>query len=92
MWHGHQLDATKNYRAVNPSVLHDASSEGLLIRRSFAIHDGESHYVRRTSSIHAGSSIDVIESKLSRLPRLLDERARARSVRKRRRRVVGDSS
>ena len=37
MWHGHQLDATKNYRAVNPSVLHDASSEGILIRRSFAI-------------------------------------------------------
>ncbi len=54
---------------VNPSVLHDASSEEILIRRSFAIHDGESHYLRRTSSIHAGSSIDVIESKLSRLPR-----------------------
>ncbi len=69
MWHGHQLDATKNYRAINPSVLHDASCEGILIRRSFAIHDGESHYLRRTSSIHAGSSIDVIESKLSRLPR-----------------------
>ena len=73
MWHGHQLDATKKLSgAVNPSVLHDASSEGILIRRSFAIHDGESHYVRRTSSIHAGSSIDVIESKLSRLRRLLD--------------------
>ena len=61
MWHGHQLDATKKL-SVNPSVLHDASSEEILIRRSFAIHDGESHYVRRTSSIHAGSSIDVIES------------------------------
>ena len=38
---------------------------------SFAIHAGESRSVRRTSSIHAGSSIEIIESKLSRLPRLL---------------------
>ena len=68
MWHGHQLDATKKL-SVNPSVLHDASSEEILIRRSFAIHDGESHYVRRTSSIHAGFSIEVIDNKPSRLSR-----------------------
>ena len=35
----------------------------------FAVHAGESHSVRRTSSIHAGSSIEIIESELSRLPR-----------------------
>ena len=35
-----------------------------MLSRSFAIHAGESHYVRRTSSIHAGFSIDIVESEL----------------------------
>ena len=67
MWCGQQLDA-KNSSAVNASVLHAASWRRLaLFSRSFA---SRRRIALRAagSSIHASSSIEIIENELSRLP------------------------